>query len=93
MSAHATDEWYVSVATLVKGFDADPYLQRAEEEVWLPYGGKPHWGKLHYMAHRELSRLYGDPFERFLTVRRRLDPTGMFMNAHLRDLFLPRASK
>lgn len=41
----------------------------------------------------ELSRLYGEPFEKFLAVRRRLDPTDMFLNAHLRDLFLPWASK
>lgn len=46
-----TEEWYMSVATLVKGFDADLYFKLMETEVWLPYGGKPHWGKLHYLGH------------------------------------------
>lgn len=48
---HTAEDWYVSVATLVKGFDADPYFRRAEAEVWLPHDGKPHWGKLHYLGH------------------------------------------
>lgn len=45
----------MSIATLVKGFNADPYFQRAEAEVWLPFGGKPHWGKLHYLGHVRTS--------------------------------------
>jgi hypothetical protein len=39
------------VATLVKGFDAEPYFRRAETEVWLPHGGRPHWAKLHFLGH------------------------------------------
>jgi len=83
--------WFVSVATLVKGFDSDPYLRAAEREVWIPNGGRPHWGKLHYLAYHELSALYGEPFEKYLRVRRRLDPQDMFMNSHLRELFFERA--
>lgn len=46
-----------------------------------------------HIQQNELARLYGEPFEKFLAVRRRLDPTDMFLNAHLRDLFFPKASK
>ena len=121
------EDWYISVATLVKGFDADPYFRMAEQEAWLPHGGKAHWGKIHFMGHvstcvwecwgletkgvstltqshepkhnpnttrqNELRQLYGEPFDKFLAVRRRLDPIGMFLNDHLLTLFFPKASK
>lgn len=88
-----TEDWYISVATLVKGFDADPYFRMAEQEAWLPHGGKPHWGKVHYLGHNELRQLYGGPFDTFLAVRRRLDPNNVFVNEHLLTLFFPKASK
>lgn len=88
-----TAPWYVSVATLVKGFDCEAYFQAVEEEVWLPHGAKPHWGKLHNLRYEELSAMYGEEYEKFLAVRRRLDPTDTFLNKHLMDMLVPRALK
>jgi hypothetical protein len=84
-------EWYVSVATLVKGYDCEPYFKAAEEEIWVPHGAKPHWGKLHFLTYAELQHMYGEGLEKFLSVRRKLDPQDVFLNKHLRDLFVPRA--
>ena len=56
------------------------------EPIFRKYGGRPHWGKLHSLAHKDLSELYPD-FEKFLAVRKELDPTGRFLNPHLASLF------
>jgi len=56
------------------------------EPIFREHGGRPHWGKLHNLGARELAPLY-PMWERFLDVRRRLDPRGVFLNDHLRTLF------
>jgi FAD/FMN-containing dehydrogenase len=56
------------------------------EPIFREHGGRPHWGKLHNLRARELAPLY-PMWERFLDVRRRLDPRGVFLNDHLRALF------
>lgn len=56
------------------------------EPVFREHGGRPHWGKIHNLGARELAPLY-PMWERFLATRRRLDPNGVFLNDHLRDLF------
>ncbi len=58
----------------------------AIEPIFLKYGGRPHWGKVHSLGHAELSALY-PRFEDFRALRRRLDPDGRFLNAHLRHVF------
>jgi FAD-linked oxidoreductase len=65
--------------------DYEPLFQ-AVEPVFRKYRGRPHWGKLHTLTHRELRELY-PKFGDFLRVRKRLDPRGKFLNAHLRSLF------
>ena len=56
------------------------------EPIFRKYGGRPHWGKLHSLAHDELAELYPD-FESFLDLRRRLDPEGRFLNPHTATLW------
>jgi FAD-linked oxidoreductase len=56
------------------------------EAIFRSYQGRPHWGKRHTRNADELGDLY-PKFEEFRTVRRRLDPTGKFLNAHLRAMF------
>jgi len=56
------------------------------EPIFREHGGRPHWGKIHNLGARELAPLY-PMWERFLEVRRRLDPNGVFLNDHLRGLF------
>jgi L-gulonolactone oxidase len=42
-------------------------------------GGRPHWGKRHFQTAATLQAHYPD-WERFQTVRARLDPHGRFAN-------------
>lgn len=58
----------------------------AVEAVFAQGGGRPHWAKRHTLTSEDVIRLY-PAAERWGAVRRRLDPAGKFLNAHLRDLF------
>ncbi len=67
------------------GVDYWPYL-RACDSLFAEYGGRPHWGKLHFMTADRLERLF-PRYADFVRMRRRFDPYGMFLNAHFRPLF------
>jgi L-gulonolactone oxidase len=43
------------------------------------YGGRPHWGKRHFLDAEALRPLY-PRFDDFLAVRDRFDPQGLFAN-------------
>ena len=51
-----------------------------------PFAARPHWGKLHLMTRERLEELF-PRFDRFVEFRRELDPDGVFLNDHLRELF------
>jgi FAD/FMN-containing dehydrogenase len=67
------------------GTDYWPYL-RACDDLFAEYGGRPHWGKIHFMTAERIAGLF-PRYEDFLEVRRRFDPRGTFLNPHLRALF------
>lgn len=56
------------------------------EAIFRAAGGRPHWGKRHTLSRQDVDDLYPQA-ERFRRVRRRLDPAGKFLNAHLEALF------
>jgi L-gulonolactone oxidase len=56
-----------------------PYF-RAVESIMLELGGRPHWGKRHFQTAATLRPRYPD-WDRFQSVRARLDPEGRFANA------------
>jgi FAD-linked oxidoreductase len=56
------------------------------EPIFWKYGGRPHWGKVHSLGARELTRLYPQ-FEAFRALRADLDPEGRLLNDHLKKLF------
>ena len=58
----------------------------AVEPIFWKYGGRPHWGKIHSLGHKELTELYPQ-FEAFRDIRAALDPQGRLLNDHLRKLF------
>jgi FAD/FMN-containing dehydrogenase len=62
-----------------------PYL-RACDSLFAEYRGRPHWGKLHFMTADRVARLF-PRYRDFVEARRRLDPSGVFMNPHTRALF------
>lgn len=64
-----------------QGFFADV------EAIFRNHRGRPHWGKIHSLGAKELSRLY-PLWEEFWKVRQELDPRGRFLNPYLRNLLL-----
>jgi FAD-linked oxidoreductase len=61
---------------------------RAVEEIMSSYGGRPHWGKRHFLAEPELRERYPG-WDAFQAVRARLDPGGAFENAYTRRVLGP----
>ena len=51
------------------------------EAIAADYGGRPHWGKLHFHDHRSLAPLYPE-WDRFQQARSELDPAGTFANSY-----------
>jgi FAD/FMN-containing dehydrogenase len=55
------------------------------EAIFRNHRGRPHWGKHHTHRAAELRVLYPE-WERFQSLRRRVDPRGRFLNDYLRRL-------
>jgi FAD-linked oxidoreductase len=85
MSAGEEDHAAISIHRTAEA-DYRPYFDLIEPIFWK-YGGRPHWGKVHSLGARELSRLYPH-FRDFQEIRATLDPTGRLLNDHLRKVFL-----
>jgi FAD/FMN-containing dehydrogenase len=66
------------------GTDYWPFL-RAVDDIVERYEGRPHWGKLHFTTPERAARLFPE-LEHFRAIRRELDPSGVFLNDHLRPL-------
>jgi L-gulono-1,4-lactone dehydrogenase len=71
-------------------FQGQPYEQyfRGVERIIAAVGGRPHWGKLHFQTAETLAPRY-PAWDRFQSVRRRLDPEGRFANAYTERVFGP----
>lgn len=54
----------------------------AVEDIMRGFGGRPHWGKIHFQDATSLSENYPH-FGDFLAVRDRLDPERVFANPYL----------
>jgi len=57
------------------------------EAIFQNHAGRPHWGKTHSARPPYLRRLY-PRWDDFLQIRAELDPTGRFLNPHLRAVLL-----
>lgn len=62
-------------------------FMQAADALMASHGGRPHWGKLHWLTRPDVDRLYPQA-ETFRSIRRRYDPDGVFLNGHLRELFV-----
>ncbi len=76
-TASGRESCYVAVH-MYKGVAYEQYF-RAVEQIMAGFGGRPHWGKLHFQEAADLAPRYPG-WERFRTARRRLDPEGRFSN-------------
>jgi L-gulonolactone oxidase len=71
---------YIAVHVF-QGTQYQAYFE-AVEDIMDDYGGRPHWGKLHFQTAETLAPRYPQ-WEAFQAARRRLDPNGMFANPYL----------
>jgi FAD/FMN-containing dehydrogenase len=67
------------------GTDYWGYL-RSVDALLSEFSARVHWGKLHFLSPERLHALYPEA-DTFINLRRELDPGGMFLNDHLRELF------
>jgi L-gulonolactone oxidase len=92
--AAADDVW------LSTGYDREIAYVAIHEYVGMPHeeyfaefaricatvAGRPHWGKMHPLGAADLEGLYPQ-FARAATLRQELDPAGVLLNPHLREVF------
>jgi FAD-linked oxidoreductase len=64
-----------------RGAPYEAYFQGVEA-IMDEYGGRPHWGKLHFQTSRTLRDRYPE-WHTFATARAELDPAGVFRNDYL----------
>jgi len=64
--------------------DETAYYEDAET-VFRAHGGRPHWGKVHYLSGEDLAADY-DHWQDWWRVRDEVDPTGVLLNDALRKL-------
>ena len=76
----------ISIAVHSHASDDDRWFFTHVEPIFRRAGGRPHWGKLHSLGATELADLYPD-FDRFLQLRRELDPGNKLVNAHTAHLW------
>jgi L-gulono-1,4-lactone dehydrogenase len=76
-TAAGRDSGFVAVH-MFERMDWRPYFQ-AVEAIMNELGGRPHWGKRHFQTADTLRSRYPD-WDRFQSVRARLDPDGRFAN-------------
>jgi L-gulonolactone oxidase len=77
-TASARESGFVAVH-MYRGMEWQPYF-RAAEEIMDSLDGRPHWGKRHFQTAATLRPRYPD-WDRFQTIRAKLDPDGRFANA------------
>jgi L-gulonolactone oxidase len=71
---------YIAVHVF-EGMQYQQYFE-AVENIMNDYGGRPHWGKLHFQTAQTLASRYPE-WEAFQNARARLDPEGRFANPYL----------
>lgn len=79
-TANGRETGYIAIHQHVKT-DAFDYF-RAAEEIFRSHGGRPHWGKWHFLQSRDFMQAYPD-FEMFGRVRNGVDPERVFRNTYL----------
>lgn len=85
-TAHGQPTGYIAVH-VYRGTPYDAYFQGVEA-IMDGYGGRPHWGKLHFQRAETLAPRYPG-WDDFQALRRRLDPEGRFSNPYLERVLGP----
>jgi L-gulonolactone oxidase len=85
-TAHGRPSGYVAVH-MYRGMEYRDYF-RDVEAIMNAYEGRPHWGKFHFQTAETLAPRYPH-WDRFLAVRKQLDPSGRFSNNYLERVLGP----
>ncbi len=84
--AYGRETCYIAVH-VYRGEPYETYF-RGVEHIMGDYGGRPHWGKLHFQTASTLAKRYPE-WRRFQALRARADPTGRFTNPYLERVLGP----
>ncbi|HZP56620.1 MAG TPA: D-arabinono-1,4-lactone oxidase [Dehalococcoidia bacterium] len=79
-TAYGRATCYIAVH-VYQGMQYQQYFE-AVEDIMDDYGGRPHWGKLHFQTAETLAPRYPE-WSAFQRVRARLDPEARFTNPYL----------
>lgn len=82
--AYQRDSVYFAIHTYITE-DYRPYFEEMQN-IFKRHGGRPHWGKWHGLTYKDLEAVY-PKWHEFLKLRAELDPHGVWLNDHLRNLF------
>ena len=82
-SAYARETVTISVHQSIDE-DERPYYE-ACEGIFREFGGRPHWGKLHYLSGQQLADIH-PCWPQWWQCRDSLDPEGLWLNEYLRGL-------
>ncbi len=85
-TAFGRETAYIAVH-VYQGTTYDQYFQGVEH-IMDDYGGRPHWGKLHYQSAATLAPRY-PRWDEFQALRARLDPAGVFTTPYLERVLGP----
>ena len=85
-TATGRESCYIAVHVF-EGMEYRPYFEGVER-IMDAYGGRPHWGKLHFQTATTLAERYPE-WERFVAVRDRVDPERRFSNPYLERVLGP----
>jgi hypothetical protein len=85
LSSNYQRETLVVSVSGMPGVDYWGYLQEVDR-ILGRYDARVHWGKLHFLTKQQLFERYPKA-QKFIEIRRKLDPQGVFLNDHLSPLF------
>ena len=85
-TAHGRETAYIAVH-VYRGTAYDQYFQGVQG-IMDDYGGRPHWGKMHFQTAETLAPRY-PRWGEFQAMRARLDPDGRFTSPYLDRILGP----
>jgi len=81
--AHGRDSAYIAVH-MFNGMPYENYFRRVEA-ICRNHGGRPHWGKMHFLKSNDLAPLY-PRWDDFQEQRTRCDPDQIFTTPYLQSI-------
>lgn len=83
--AYQRDSVYFAIHTYITE-NYRPYFNEVEK-IFRKHQGRPHWGKWHTSTASYFEQVY-PKWQDFLKLRKELDPEGVLLNEHLKEVFL-----